>query len=84
MEVYAITQIDSRLYAAGRDFDADRTYESLPAMWVSDDGFTWERLTPGDAGELVPFTIIDFNNKSLGFWPPPNWPATEPVRVLTK
>ena len=84
MEAYAVTRVDSRFYAAGLDFDAGRAFESLPAMWVSSDGTTWQRQNFDDIGGLVPFTIIDINGRSLGFWPPPSWPTLEAVRVMAR
>jgi hypothetical protein len=82
MEAYAITDINTGLYAAGLDFDAGRSLKEIPALWVSSDGSSWERTDVDQAGGLIPFTIVGLGDRSIGFWPPPFWPEREPVQVF--
>ncbi len=83
MEAYAITAIDTRLYAAGLDFDAGRSVDELPALWASTHAPTWKRQVTPETERLVPFTIVELTDHSIGFWPPPFWPDKQPVHVLT-
>ena len=83
MEAYAITEIDTDIYAAGLDYDAGRSVDELPALWASTDGSTWERHDVARTDSLIPFTIVDLAEHSIGFWPPPLWPGDEPVHVFT-
>lgn len=85
MEAVAITRIKDTIYAAGTDFDARRPdgRRALAALWTSSDGTTWERVDFAALPGPIPFTIIDFKDESIGFWPPPFWPNQEPVQVFT-
>ena len=83
MEAYAITAIDTQLYAAGLDFDAGRSVDELPALWASTDASIWERQATPETERLVPFTIVELTDHSIGFWPPPFWTDDEPVLVFT-
>jgi hypothetical protein len=82
MEAYAITETNTGLYAAGLDFDAGRSLKEIPGLWVSSNGFSWERTDVDQAGGLIPFTIVGLGDRNIGFWPPPFWPESEPVQVF--
>jgi hypothetical protein len=76
----SITQIGDTFYAAGEDADARREVYSIPALWMSNDGATWERVDETDTA--IPFNVVIRGSSSIGFWPPPRWVDTQQVQVL--
>lgn len=84
MEAFAVSNAGGKLFAIGRDFDASRGDDGRPAVWESGDGITWTRRQLQNADVAIPFAIVEFEGRRVGFWPPSGWPAVEPVQVLTE
>ena len=82
MTAEAVTVAGGRIWAAGRDFDARRGDNGLPAMWSSVDGVTWERDEFDDVRATVPFEVIDTPDLGIGVWPPPLSLSPDPVLVF--
>lgn len=78
----AVTRAGGFIWAAGRDFDARRDDNGLPAMWVSDDGLTWDRVDFDEATGVIPFALIDTPNLRIGVWPPPFSLSRDPVQIF--
>jgi hypothetical protein len=81
MTAQTVTQAGGLIWAAGLDSDARRG-TGLPAMWASEDGFSWSRMDFEELRETIPFAVIDTPDLRIGVWPPPFSLNRDPVQIF--
>ncbi len=82
MTAQTVTIAGGSIWAAGRDFDARRADDGLPALWESPDGVNWVRADFDAMAARVPFEVIDTPDLRIGVWPPPLSLSSDPVLVF--
>lgn len=79
---YDVSVSGQGFIAAGRDYDASRSPNQLPALWLSPDGLTWSRSDDPLTGPLVPFTFLTDPQGALAAWPPKGTGIDDPFRLF--